>query len=136
MSEGKNFTPEQKALVQSSFQMLQPLWGEAVSLFYKKLFELDPSLRSLFKISIAEQEHKFRDMIQIAVYGLDHPTQLELALKQLGARHQAYGVRPEDYKTVETALFWVLEHGLEGSFTPTMRAAWYSLYGWLVDLMV
>lgn len=135
MEEFNNFTAEQKALVKSSLQKLQPLWAEAVSLFYVKLFELDPTLKNLFNLSIAEQERKFADMLQITVYSLDQPDRLGLAVKQLGARHKAYGVKPTDYATVEMALIWTLEQGLEESFTPAMKAAWQALYTLLVRLM-
>jgi hemoglobin-like flavoprotein len=135
MREITNITPEQKALVQSSFQLLIPVGEEVMALFYNRLFELDPGLRSLFKISMAEQERKFIDMLKVAAYGLDYPQQLFLTIHRLGERHRAYGVKPEDYHTMEVALLGALEQGLKGSFSAEMQEAWQTTYNMLVDLM-
>ena len=43
-------TSRQISLVQDSFQLVQPILEDAAMLFYRRLFELDPSLRSLFQI--------------------------------------------------------------------------------------
>ncbi len=42
-------TPEQITLVQNSFSKVVPIREQAASLFYGRLFELDPSLKPLFK---------------------------------------------------------------------------------------
>ena len=131
-----DITPAQKATIQTSFKLLENVWGEAAALFYRRLFELDPALRPLFKVAIAEQERKFMDMLRIMVFGLDYPDQLIPALQLLGERHTAYGVKPAHYQTVETALLWMLEQGLEDQFTPEMKAAWELVYARLVEIML
>jgi hemoglobin-like flavoprotein len=135
MGEIKNITSEQKALVQSSFQLLMPIGEKVMTSFYKRLFELDPGLRPLFKISMAEQERKFIDMLRVVAYGLDYPQQLFLTIHRLGERHRAYGVKPQDYHTMRVALVWALEKGLESNFSPQMQEAWQATYNMLVDLM-
>ena len=127
---------DQKITVQDSFRLLENFWGEAAALFYRRLFELDPTLRPLFKVSIHEQEKKFMDMLRIMVFGLDYPDQLIPALQLLGERHASYGVQPENYGTVETALLWMLDQGLEDQFTPEMKAAWEAVYTRLVEIML
>ena len=42
-------TPEQEDLVRSSFGKLEALGDRVAVMFYGRLFELDPSLRALFK---------------------------------------------------------------------------------------
>ena len=42
-------TPEQKALVRSSFEQIAPAADTAAALFYGRLFELDPALKPLFR---------------------------------------------------------------------------------------
>jgi hemoglobin-like flavoprotein len=135
MGEMKNITSEQKALVQSSFQLLMPVGEKVMAFFYKRLFELDPGLRPMFKISMAEQERKFIDMLRVVVYGLDYPQQLFLTIHRLGERHRAYGVKPQDYHTMRVALIWALEQGLESNFSAEMQEAWQATYNMLVDLM-
>lgn len=131
-----DITPTQKATIQTSFKLLENVWGEAAALFYRRLFELDPALRPLFKVAISEQERKFMDMLRIMVFGLDYPDQLIPALQLLGERHTAYGVQTAHYRTVETALLWMLEQGLEDQFTPEMKAAWELVYARLVEIML
>ena len=42
-------TVTQKTLVQDSFAAIAPIADDAAVLFYQRLFELDPSLKSLFR---------------------------------------------------------------------------------------
>jgi hypothetical protein len=49
-------TPADKTLVQTTFATLVPIADQAAALFYGRLFEIDPSLRRLFKGDLGEQE--------------------------------------------------------------------------------
>ena len=51
-------TSDQIALVQQSFAHMLPIADTAAALFYRRLFELDPSLRTLFTGDVAKQGHK------------------------------------------------------------------------------
>jgi hemoglobin-like flavoprotein len=128
-------TPEQKILVQKSFEKVQSIADVAAQLFYNRLFELDPSLRHLFKGDMKEQGQKLMNMLQIAVRGLDRLEQLVPAVSALGQRHATYNVRPEHYTTVGTALIWTLEQGLGVDFTPETREAWLAVYKVLTNVM-
>ncbi len=48
-------TPKQKELVQTTFVQVTPIALKAADIFYNKLFELDPELKSLFKGDMKEQ---------------------------------------------------------------------------------
>lgn len=128
-------TPEQKVLVQKSFEKVQPIADVAAQLFYNRLFELDPALRHLFKGDMKEQGQKLMNMLQIAVRGLDRMEQLVPAVSALGQRHASYNVRPEHYTTVGSALIWTLEQGLGEDFTPETREAWITVYEVLTGVM-
>ena len=80
-------TPHQKQLVQTTFAKVAPIADEAAALFYGRLFELDPSLRPLFKTDLKEQGRKLMRMIGMAVNGLDRLDELVPAVRQLGMRH-------------------------------------------------
>ena len=125
----------QKELVQTSFAQVRPIADAAAALFYGRLFELDPTLRPLFKGDMKEQGRKLMDMITLAVKGLDRPEALLPALAALGRRHAVYGVNEHDYETVGEALLWTLEQGLGPSFTPEVREAWEALYGFVAGAM-
>jgi hemoglobin-like flavoprotein len=128
-------TPEQKRLVQESFEQLKPISQAAGRLFYVRLFDLDPSLSSLFKNDLDEQARKLMQMIGMAVKGLDRPQELLPAVEALGRRHVVYGVQDRHYETVGAALLWTLERWLGAAFTPEVKDAWRTVYKVLADAM-
>lgn len=128
-------THEQIALAQSSFAQVIPIADTAAALFYGRLFELAPELRPLFKGELQEQGRKLMRMIGLAVKGLDRWETLAPVLRDLGQRHEQYGVREQDYDTVGAALLWTLEQGLGPSFTPEVKAAWTAVYTQLAGAM-
>lgn len=128
-------TPEQIALVRSSFASVVPIKETAADLFYGRLFELDPSLKPLFKGDMKEQGLKLMAMIGTAVGGLDRLDSIVPAVQALGRRHIGYGVKTEHYDTVGSALLWTLEQGLGAAFTPEVKSAWTSAYGVLAGTM-
>jgi len=128
-------TPEKIALVRSSWQQVLPIRDTAAQLFYGRLFELDPSLRGLFKGDMAEQGRKLMTMINTVVTGLDNLAPLLGAVEDLGRRHVAYGVTETHYDTVGSALLWTLGQGLGEQFTPPVEAAWTEAYTVLAAAM-
>jgi len=128
-------TPEQAELVKSSWAKVVPIADQAAELFYGKLFELDPSLKPLFKGDMVEQGKKLMKMINTAVNGLDRLDEIVPAVQQLGVRHIGYGVKDEHYDTVGAALLWTLEAGLGDAFTEEVKESWATVYGLLADTM-
>src|SRR5215213_4933586 len=128
-------TPEQIALVQISFAQVLPIADTAAALFYSRLFELDPSLKPLFKGDMAEQGRKLMTMIRVVVNGLNRLDELVPAVQELGRRHARYGVRDEHYDTVGAALLWTLSQGLGARFTSETEAAWATAYTLLAETM-
>jgi len=131
-----NMNTIQKKLVQTSFAQVRTIAETAAALFYRRLFELDPTLRPLFKGDLKEQGRKLMDMLGLAVKGLDRPEALLPALATMGRRHAGYGVKEQDYETVGEALLWTLEQGLGPGFTPEIREAWTVLYKLVADTML
>ena len=128
-------TPEHKALVQQSFTQVLPISDQAAALFYGRLFQLDPSLRSLFKGDLKDQGKKLMQMIGFCVSKLDALDEIVPAVKDLGRRHAAYGVPDASYRTVGAALLWTLEQGLGPAFTPEVKSAWTEVYAVLAGTM-
>jgi hemoglobin-like flavoprotein len=128
-------TTAQKTLVQETFREIATIADDAAILFYQKLFELDPSLRSLFPADMTEQRKKLMQMITKAVKGLDRLEQLVPVVRDLGRRHYGYAVLEKDYDTVGQALLWTLEMGLGRAFTPEVKEAWAAVYALLATTM-
>src|SRR5260370_463527 len=93
-------TPHQISLVTSTWQKVMPISETAAGLFYGKLFELDPSLKPLFKGDMKEQGRKLMSMINAAVVSLNRLDKIVPAVQDLGRRHAKYGVKQKDYETV------------------------------------
>ena len=129
-------TAEQKRLVRSSWALVAPIQDEAARLFYDRLFEIDPSTRPLFaSTDMAEQGKKLMQMINIAVASLERLDAIRSAVKDLGRRHEGYGVREEHYESVGAALLWTLGQGLGEEFTLEVEEAWAETYGTLTAIM-
>jgi hemoglobin-like flavoprotein len=107
----------------------------AGTIFYARLFELDPSLRKLFTGDMKRQSMMLMSMIASAVRGLSDPNALLPVLTALGRRHGGYGVVDAHYTTVAEALLWTLEQGLGKDFTTETREAWISAYSLMSSVM-
>jgi hemoglobin-like flavoprotein len=117
-------SPAQGALLRHSFNRIAPQSGIAAMIFYRNLFTLDPSLRSLFHTSIELQGRKFMDSLEYTVASLENPQALIPALEAMGRRHVAYGTESGHYATVVEALLQTLGECLQKEFTPAVEAVW------------
>jgi nitric oxide dioxygenase len=129
-------TPKQIILVQTSFEQVLPIAEQAAVLFYGRLFEIDPSLRPLFRGDMAEQGRKLMTTLKVVVNGLTRLEALVPAVEALGRRHAGYGIKDEHYNTVAAALLWTLEQGLGEAFTAEVRTAWVTAYTILSEVMI
>jgi len=128
-------TLTQIELVQNTFAIIAPIADDAAALFYRRLFEIDPSLQGMFKGDMVEQRRKLMQMLTAAVKGLPRLDRLVPVVEDLGRRHAGYGVIDAHYDTVGAALLWTLEKGLGSAFTPDVKDAWTTVYGVLASTM-
>jgi len=120
-------------LVQDSFELVIALPQDVTDLFYARVFELDPTLRPMFKRDISEKGRMLMQTIIIAVHSLKDLANITPALHTLGHRHIGYGVKKKDYDTLGMALIWTIEQGIGPTFTPELRDAWAVTYNLLVQ---
>jgi hemoglobin-like flavoprotein len=129
-------SPERRALVQRSWWQIAPIAEAAAGLFYRRLFEIDPSTRALFAhADPAEQRRKLASVLSAAVQGLNDIEALLPALRDLGMRHAGYGVRDTHYASVGAALLWTLKKGLGEAWTTEVEGAWVEVYRLLAAAM-
>ncbi len=127
---------DQRQVVRETWAQVVPIADTAAEMFYDRLFELDPSLRKLFKSAdMPEQRRKLMQTLGVAVNAIDRPDQLVPTLEDLGRRHVGYGVEDRDYDTVGEALLWTLGRGLGDAFTPAARDAWAQTYSLVAGVM-
>jgi nitric oxide dioxygenase len=101
-------TPEQVAVVQTSFAKVAPVADQAAQIFYDRLFEVAPQVRSLFPEDMREQRRKLMATLAIVVNGLDKLETILPAASALAKRHISYGAQPGHYPVVGEALLWNL----------------------------
>jgi hemoglobin-like flavoprotein len=128
-------TPDQITRVESSFGKLAPISATAGTLFYRRLFELDPGLRPMFTGDLSAQSRKLMAMIALVVDNLHQFATLLPQVQALGREHVGYGVQAAHYDTVGAALLWTLRTGLEEQFTAEDEEAWAAAYAMLADAM-
>ena len=128
-------TPEQTILVQNSYNRVYPVYNAVAESFYRRLFELDPSLRPLFPEDMHEQRLKLMTTFNIAVNGLRHPSSIVPILQKLGRLHADYGVQATHYVTMGDALLWTLQQCLGEQFTAEVESAWVAAYALIAEAM-
>jgi hemoglobin-like flavoprotein len=123
-------------LVRDSFRKILPVADQVAALFYARLFELDPALRTLFRGDMGEQGRKLMSTISVAVDALDRPGKLDPIARRLAARQAAHNVRQNRYATIGAAFLWTIGKRLGPDFTPAVRAAWTSAYYMLANAVI
>jgi hemoglobin-like flavoprotein len=137
----------EKTAIRESWRLVVPIADTAADLFYKRLFELRPEYRELFKSDLESQKRKLLRMLAFVVKSVDFrdadwrsdvpvDQDLMLVVLALGRRHsELYQIPNESYGVVAEALLWTLDYGLGDAFTPEVRAAWTQLYTLLAQTM-
>jgi hemoglobin-like flavoprotein len=128
-------TPDQIHLLRKSFSRFESKAQISILSFYRRLFELAPELRTLFRASIEEQSTQLVDMLSLAIHRTDRRESVETELRQLGARHVIYGVKDEYYDVFVRALMDTLAEVLGIHFTPAIRAAWQEFFDFTTGAM-
>jgi nitric oxide dioxygenase len=129
-------TPRQIQLVRDTFAAVEPIADAAATIFYRRLFDLDPDLRALFPSDLTNQRRNLMQTLTVVVRNLDRLEGILPAVEALGRRHAGYRVRADDYETVGAALLDTLEEGLGDAFTPEVRMSWAAAYGLLASVMI
>ena len=129
-------TPDQIKLVQQSFAKVAPISEQAAVMFYDRLFEIAPTVKTMFPAEMGEQRRKLMATLAIVVNGLSNLESVLPAAASLATRHVAYGAKAEHYPVVGSALLWTLEKGLGAGWTKDVADAWTAAYDMLSGFMI
>ncbi len=117
-------TAPQRHLVRQTLEQLRHDAEPVTLLLYGKLFEIDPSLKHLFHNDLMAQGRKLIATLETVAASLDRMEALRPRLLELGRLHADYGVKPEHYAMVITALLWAFGQALGPDFDAPARDAW------------
>ncbi|MGE0871206.1 MAG: globin domain-containing protein [Kofleriaceae bacterium] len=133
-------TEADKQVIKDSWRLVVPIAETAADLFYKRLFELQPSYKQYFTGDMPSQKRKLLAMLAFIVKSLDWPESawrenvadeddLFLVVLALGRRHtELYKIPDASYAVVGEALLWTLDYGLGKKFDDAARTAWTKVY--------
>ena len=129
-------TQRQIELIQNTWDYVTTNIAEAGDIFYGRLFEKNPEIRSMFTGDIKQQSRKLVAIITFAVKKLDSLGDVIADVQALGKRHDKYGVNPSHYPVVADSLLWTLEKGLGERWNDEVKEAWVTLYTTLSGIMI
>ncbi len=134
--EQKKLTPAEIKSVQRTFEMITPLADTFALIFYDRFFQLEPTIRPLFKNDMTLQREKLMIMLAFIVRGLDRPDLFISELQEMGNRHVSYGVLPDHYPILKDAVLIALDVSLGEKMTDEIRVAWEKTLLIITDIML
>jgi hypothetical protein len=121
------FTPRQKELLRATLATVGPASKPIAALFYRRLVELDPSLRRQLKGRLKAQGREFMAVLKLGLVSLDDPAGMERTLQHFKSRRRRRAMQAGHCLTLSRALIWAFEQSLEARFTREARQAWAAL---------
>jgi hemoglobin-like flavoprotein len=135
-SRSPSVTPGQQTLIRESWAQMAPIADAAATIFYDRLFELDPSLHQMFATTdMAAQGRHLVQTLAVVVDSIDRLESIIPAVEALGRRHAGYGIQASHFETGGQALLDTLAVGLGEDFTAEVRDAWATAHGTLAGVM-
>lgn len=128
MNHTPAITSYNKKLVRATFWMVESKADHAARIFYDKLFEMDPGLKSLFKGDMKSEGKRMVEMLSTLVKGLNTLDVLAPLLRSMGRRYVNSGVRSEHYDMAIAALLYSLKEELQENWNEEVEAAWLEVY--------
>jgi hemoglobin-like flavoprotein len=112
------------ARLRASFNALAVDGTRVASIFYAKLFERYPGVRTLFPADIRAQESKLMDTLRIVVEHTQATPELLKTISDLGARHVKYGAKPEHYPIVCDLLIESMADAAGPAWSARLASEW------------
>jgi hemoglobin-like flavoprotein len=105
-------------------------------IFYEHLFELAPSVRSMFPADMSIQHERMSRTLIDAVRNADDPVKVERLLQRMGAAHaRNHAVIAEHYPYVGRALVRAVRD-LSPRWSASVGSAWVQVYEWMAAHMI
>ena len=120
-------------LVRRIFSRLAANPDNSTTLFYQRLFELNPHLRTVKDLENFEQQHHLMEILALAVKFMDQPVELAGWVEDM--RRYNLGNLGEPHQ-VEAALLWLVEKQFDGVLTREMLQGWVQFCQWFVLLLL
>jgi hemoglobin-like flavoprotein len=123
--------------LQASFDLIAPHGEELIDQFYDRLFEAAPAVRPLFDATdLPRQKMMLLGTLVLLRKSLHDLDTILPTLRKLGARHVAYGARPEHYPVVGEALISAMAAVAGPAWSSRHEVAWRHAYAIVAATML
>src|SRR4051794_30207335 len=123
--------------LQTTFDLVTPRGDELMDVFYARLLAAAPAVRPLFAATdVRRQEAMLLGALVLVRNSLRDMDALVATLRELGARHVAYGARPEHYIVVGEALIASLAEIVGDAWRPEHELAWGAAFAVIAEAML
>jgi len=124
-------------MLETSFDLVAPRGDELVETFYARLFATAPAVRPLFAgTDLARQRTMLLGALVLLRKSLRNLDAIVPKLREMGARHVAYGARAEHYPVVGEVLIASMAEIAGDAWRPEYATAWVAAYGIVANAML
>ena len=123
--------------LETSFDLVAPRGDELMGVFYARLFAAAPAVKPLFAgTDLKKQKAMLLGTLVLLRKSLRDLDAIVPKLRELGARHVAYGARPEHYPVVGEVLIASMAELAAGAWRPEFERAWAAAFGVVAGVMI
>jgi methyl-accepting chemotaxis protein len=123
--------------LETSFDLIAPRGDELMDEFYARLFAAAPAVQPLFAgTDLKSQKTMLLGTLVLLRKSLRNLDAIVPKLRELGARHVAYGARPEHYPVVGEVLIASMRAIAGPAWTPEYEQAWGEAFGLVAATMI
>ncbi len=122
--------------LETSFDLVAPRGDELMDEFYSRLFAAAPGVRPLFPDDMQRQKTMLLGALVLLRKSLRNLDAIVPKLRELGARHVAYGAQPEHYPVVGTVLIASMAAVAGDEWKPEHESAWGAAFEIVAATMI
>jgi hemoglobin-like flavoprotein len=123
--------------LETSFDLVAPRGDELMDEFYTRLFEAAPAVKPLFAgTDLKRQKTMLLGTLVLLRKSLRDLDAIVPKLRELGARHVAYGAQPEHYPVVGEVLIASMAAVAGSAWRAEYERAWAEAFGVVAGAMI
>jgi hemoglobin-like flavoprotein len=123
--------------LEASFDLVAPRGDELMDTFYRRLFDAAPAVRPLFAATdLRRQKAMLLAALVLLRNSLRDLDAVVPKLRELGARHVAYGAEPAHYPVVGEVLIGSMADVAGDAWRPEYGQAWAAAFDVVAGVML
>jgi methyl-accepting chemotaxis protein len=123
--------------LETSFDLVAPHGDELMEIFYARLFATAPAVKPLFAgTDLRRQKSMLLGTLVLLRKSLRDLDPIVPKLRELGARHVAYGARPDHYAVVGHVLIASMAQVAGKAWRPDYERAWAAAFDIVAGAML